>query len=62
MVVMLSLEMGLRRLRSYESACRRQAETALDDTTKRELTKLAESFCRAVEERQAAIAQDSESK
>ena len=50
---MLSSEIGLRRLRSCELACRRQAEVALHDATKDELTKLAEAFHDAVIERQA---------
>ena len=49
---MLGSEIGLRRLRSCERACRRQAEIALHDTTKDELTKLADSFRDALIERQ----------
>jgi len=52
---MLSLEIGLRRLLSCERECRRQAEVALGDTTKDELTKLADTFHDAVIERQVSL-------
>lgn len=57
-VAMLGSEIGLGRLRRCESACRHLAKVTPDEATKSELTKLADTFFRAMEKRQAAMQQD----
>jgi hypothetical protein len=50
---MLSEAISLRRLRFYESECRRSAASASDGLAKAEFYKLEESFGRAARELQA---------